>query len=191
MSSYELRSLLPRLDADAEPIRNATRRPPWSNFQEDDAKALVLAQWFKSSFMRWVDPITCPVCGGETRSVRAEPPRADETWGGASRVEVHQCIQSGCGGVRRFPRHNSVRVLSQTREGRCGEWISFEARSYGLPTHSHQASGRISSWRFSEHPGSRQDTCGTGEHQSVKVIRVAALGIPLPGLCLIILECPS
>lgn len=72
--------------------------------------------------MKWIDPIPCPRCGGTTRATGATAPTPSEASEGGGRVELHQCIDLGCGAVRRFVRYGKIGALLRTREGRCGEW---------------------------------------------------------------------
>lgn len=95
--------------------------PPFQPFGHDDALALALVKWFKGSFMRWIDPITCPDCKGPTTSIGGDDPSEKEKLDGAGRVELHGCVDPVCGGVRRFCRYNKTSTLFRTREGRCGE----------------------------------------------------------------------
>ncbi|KAK4684910.1 peptide-N4-(N-acetyl-beta-glucosaminyl)asparagine amidase, partial [Tremellales sp. Uapishka_1] len=115
----ELRSLLPDF---SKPIDFLLTSPPFTPFGQEDALVISMAKWFKSSFMRWCDPIKCPDCGGATASSGSAEPNRIELQDGAGRVEVHSCSMKGCGGIRRFARYNSIRTLLRTREGRCGEW---------------------------------------------------------------------
>lgn len=121
MLPYELKSYLPRLDTGAEAIRKLMAAPPWPGFTHEDAKVTALSKWFKQSFMKWVDPIKCPVCGGSTQSIGVEGSSSEERFGGSGRTELHKCVKPECGGVRRFPRYNRIPSLLRSREGRCGE----------------------------------------------------------------------
>lgn len=122
MTEYELRTHLPDLSAQEAEL---CKSPPFKPFGAEDAKVLALARWFKSSYMRWVDPIKCPQCGGATHGAGGVQPDDVERKGGAGRVEVHICME-GCGGLSRFPRYNNVQTLLSTREGRCGGFPHLE-----------------------------------------------------------------
>ena len=71
--------------------------------------------------MRWIDPINCPICRGKTEMTALVEPTAEERKD-ASRVELHKCVDGGCGGSRRFARYTKSSKLLYTREGRCGEF---------------------------------------------------------------------
>nr|XP_031862971.1 uncharacterized protein CI109_001446 [Kwoniella shandongensis]KAA5530043.1 hypothetical protein CI109_001446 [Kwoniella shandongensis] len=114
-----LQSLLPDL---SRQISSLLASPPFQPFGKEDATVLGLCQWFKSSFMRWIDPIPCPICGGSTHSEGSASPTTEEREDGAGRVELHKCNDTSCGAVRRFGRYGKVGTLIRTREGRCGEW---------------------------------------------------------------------
>lgn len=96
--------------------------PPFRPFDQVDAKVLALCRWFKNDYMRWVDPIRCPACGGPTFSAGTAPPDRTERCDGAARVELHVCKDKNCATERRFPRYGKVSTLLRTKEGRCGEW---------------------------------------------------------------------
>ena len=76
--------------------------------------------------MKWIDPIKCPKCAGPTESDGTDEPTTEERDKGGGRVEIHKCIKSDCGGVRRFVRYNKYQTLMHTREGRCGEWADAQ-----------------------------------------------------------------
>jgi peptide-N4-(N-acetyl-beta-glucosaminyl)asparagine amidase len=81
---------------------------------------MAMARWFKRDYMRWVDPVKCPMCGGSTTSTGSAEPNSQERMDGGGRVEIHQCEDEGCRAGRRFARYGSVKTLLRTREGRCG-----------------------------------------------------------------------
>jgi peptide-N4-(N-acetyl-beta-glucosaminyl)asparagine amidase len=112
-----MRSHLPMLDS---AMTRLMADPPFQPFGREDAKALALARWFKTSYMTWVDPIKCPACSGPTTAVGSVDPDRKERADGAGRTELHVC-KAQCGGSRRFARYNSISTLMRTREGRCGE----------------------------------------------------------------------
>ena len=97
----------------------AASPPPFKPSGPEDALALGLVKWFKSDFMKWVDPIKCAFCQSDTKCVRIEEPTTEERKDGAGRVEIHACVN--CDSVRRFPRYRNIATLLRTREGRCGE----------------------------------------------------------------------
>ncbi len=121
---------------------------PDASIGAEDALAISLLRWFKNEFMRWVDPIPCPMCGGSTQNVGSTEPTPEERKGGAGRVEMWACTEDRaeggkCPGLRRFarykwvrditggiqtrvltdtPAHSDIPTLLRTREGRCGEF---------------------------------------------------------------------
>lgn len=108
-----------------EPLRGRAERldsndmsglPPDAG--EVDRLVLVVARWFKHEYFRWVDPIKCPLCGGDTRG-SAVAPTDEERRDGAGRCELHTCVK--CGGSDRFPRYTEVKALMRSRRGRCGK----------------------------------------------------------------------
>ena len=103
-----------------EEIAALLHSPPFEPFSQEDAQALALAQWFKHTYMRWVDPVPCPKCGGKTNGIGGDSPNPKEIADGAGRVELHKCENADCGGVRRFARYAKIETLLRTREGRCG-----------------------------------------------------------------------
>ncbi len=114
----EVRSHLPLFETQ---IKSHMANPPFAPFGREDALVLTLVKWFKNDFMRWVDPIMCPACGGSTSLKGGDEPNAQERLDGAGRVELHECLDTSCKGMKRFSRYGSVRKLLETREGRCGE----------------------------------------------------------------------
>ena len=76
--------------------------------------------------MKWIDPIPCPRCGGETQQVGSDQPTGREAADGGGRVEVYRCEDAACGAVRRFVRYTTAMVLCNTREGRCGKSVPAE-----------------------------------------------------------------
>ena len=130
-NSYELRTRIPMEKIEYR-MRALMESPPFAPFGQEDARALLLARWFKEEYMAWVDPIKCPACGGETRFVRSEGGRqrrrntseandAISLFDAADPMkEYHRCVDQGCGVERVFLRHTSPVALMQTREGRCG-----------------------------------------------------------------------
>ena len=115
----------PGFDAAISPsIRPSSSRSSAPADLSVDTIALLqsLATWFKTDYMRWVDPISCPRCAGPTESVGTTKPSPAEVVLGGGRVEQHRCYSTSCGVIRRFVRYYKVSTLLQTREGRCGEW---------------------------------------------------------------------
>ena len=87
-------------------------RPEHENFafklDDDDILALNLVRWFKESFMRWIDPIICPECGGSTEfgtTLTGNEVGQEDREFGAGRVEMHRCKSDESHPVRRFPRY--------------------------------------------------------------------------------------
>jgi hypothetical protein len=113
-----LLALIPPLSSE---ISTLLADPPWTPFSEVDARVLAMARWFKSDFMRWVDPIMCPSCGGKTAAAGGVEPSRKQRQDGAGRVELHVCVDGGCGGEKAFARYGKIATLVKTREGRCGE----------------------------------------------------------------------
>lgn len=83
-----------------------------------------LAIWFRSSFFKWVNGLSCPTCGGGTSAVGGVQPNAAERVGLAGVTELHRCTAPGCGATARFPRYNNPDTLLTWRQGRCGEWAN-------------------------------------------------------------------
>ncbi|KZO96742.1 hypothetical protein CALVIDRAFT_527409 [Calocera viscosa TUFC12733] len=103
----------------------------------EDAIAEALVQWYKHSYMRWINSLPCPICSGPTNAVGGAAPTPEERAGQANQVELHRCQNQNCGGMRRFPRYNDPATLMKTREGRCGEWANLFTlflRAVGLRT---------------------------------------------------------
>ena len=93
-----------------------------------DGLAQALVEWAKRDFLRWVDPVRCSVCGGETEIVGGDSPNSDERdEGGAGRVELYRCRSSAScrGRIERFPRYTRLEKLLETRRGRCGEFAAL------------------------------------------------------------------
>ncbi|WVF67140.1 hypothetical protein IAT40_001885 [Kwoniella sp. CBS 6097] len=122
VTEYEIRSVLPD-----QPYATASllSNPPFKPFGPVDAEVLALARWFKESYMRWIDPIPCPTCGGPTIGAGSAEPMSHERLDGAGRIESHNCKDPKCGGHRRFARYGKIRALLRSREGRCGEWAQL------------------------------------------------------------------
>jgi peptide-N4-(N-acetyl-beta-glucosaminyl)asparagine amidase len=114
----DILALVPDFSAE---IQNLLDNPPFEPFGKEDARALVLARWYKASFMKWVDPILCDTCSSECVSMGQADPNEEERSIGAGRVELHQCTKQECKRVVRFPRINRPSTLLKTRTGRCGE----------------------------------------------------------------------
>jgi peptide-N4-(N-acetyl-beta-glucosaminyl)asparagine amidase len=104
----------------AEKVQNGDNSLP----SLEDALADATVNWFKKEFFRWADPIKCPTCSGETKMAGMAPPTPEELRGRAGRVELHECLDSRCGAVFRFPRYGDLSKLLQFRMGRCGEFAS-------------------------------------------------------------------
>ncbi|WOO85218.1 Peptide-N(4)-(N-acetyl-beta-glucosaminyl)asparagine amidase [Vanrija pseudolonga] len=119
----EVKAVLAHLPAAARELLANEKEHTFKPFGYEDALALAAARWFKHEYFRWVDPIKCAQCGGETRGTGAGQPTAEERAGGAGRVELHTCVN--CAAVRRFPRYNEVKALMGSREGRCGEFAQL------------------------------------------------------------------
>ncbi|WVR03834.1 hypothetical protein IAU60_000831 [Kwoniella sp. DSM 27419] len=122
VSLSEIRSRLPDLTTS---VKSIIKAPPFQPLEQVDAEVLAMARWFKSTYMRWVDPIPCPICGGSTRGVGGAQSTPVERADGAGRVELHACVDSGCPGQRRFARYGRIKALLRAREGRCGEWAQL------------------------------------------------------------------
>jgi len=51
----------------------------------------LMLRWFKNDFFKWVDKLSCELCGGGTDNIGMGQPAPDElSWGG-SRVELYKC----------------------------------------------------------------------------------------------------
>lgn len=145
MDMYERHELLDKamieipfqeLHEKAEQLTTSSPSNP-SPLAFEDALAEVLVQWYKHTYMRWVNSLPCTVCSGPTSVIGAAPPTAEERAGKANTVELHKCQDPGCAAVRRFPRYNDPAMLMKTHEGRCGEWANLFTlflRAVGLRT---------------------------------------------------------
>ena len=112
--------MLPSLESRTKALLAAR---PFTPFGREDAQAIALARWFKHDYMKWVDPIKCPFCGGPTNAIGSVEPTRLEKSKGAGRCELHRCTDGACRAERRFPRYGAVSALLRTREGRCGELV--------------------------------------------------------------------
>jgi peptide-N4-(N-acetyl-beta-glucosaminyl)asparagine amidase len=92
-------------------LSSTSHNPP---IDPEDALAIALVRWFKTSFMQWVDPVKCPKCHGTTEgsgTLLGNDITSMEKTGGAGRVEIYNCIEiqkdgtRGCKGTKRFPRY--------------------------------------------------------------------------------------
>uniref|UniRef100_U5EUG5 Peptide-N(4)-(N-acetyl-beta-glucosaminyl)asparagine amidase n=1 Tax=Corethrella appendiculata TaxID=1370023 RepID=U5EUG5_9DIPT len=84
-----------------------------------------LTAWFKSSFFRWINALTCTVCGNEKTQL------VNTTVENGTRVENYSCCQR----IFKFYRYNDIEKLLQTRSGRCGEFancFTFFCRCLGF-----------------------------------------------------------
>ncbi|WVQ94740.1 hypothetical protein IAU59_001820 [Kwoniella sp. CBS 9459] len=122
VTEHEIRSVLPDL---TYATASLLAEPPFKPFGPVDAEVLALARWFKESYMRWIDPIPCPTCGGPTFGAGSAQPMSHERLDGAGRVELHKCKDPACGGQRRFARYGKIKALLRSGEGRCGEWAQL------------------------------------------------------------------
>ncbi|EJT47304.1 hypothetical protein A1Q1_03933 [Trichosporon asahii var. asahii CBS 2479] len=116
----ELKQLTSHISAKADELE---KNPPFQPFGREEAIAQAAASWFKHEFFRWVDPIKCPACGGETQCTGSDSPNITERQGGATRCEIWTC--NSCQTPRRFPRLNAIDALIKSREGRCGEFAQL------------------------------------------------------------------
>lgn len=89
---------------------------------------LEVMTWFKNEFFKWVDTPECVQCNGNTTFVglSTNPTNFVNT----NRVEVYKC--QNCPGQTLFPRLNDVKLLLDSRKGRCGEW----AQTFTLICHA-------------------------------------------------------
>ncbi|XP_022103078.1 peptide-N(4)-(N-acetyl-beta-glucosaminyl)asparagine amidase-like [Acanthaster planci] len=93
-----------------------------SPLDQRDYLLLELLKWFKTSFFKWMDSLSCETCQVRMRSVGLVEPNADDRRWGAGRVEGYTCPR--CNRPGRFPRYNHPGKLLETRKGRCGEWAN-------------------------------------------------------------------
>lgn len=135
----EIRALLPWDDLRDE-------RGPYADVPKDDMRfphnanarfVQRLARFFPRDFMTWVNQPPCSVCGNHTTEYQQTrgPETAEESTGGAQRVEVYRCHD--CNATTTFPRYNAPRRLLETRRGRCGEYANLFGcicRAVGLET---------------------------------------------------------
>ncbi|KAG8940232.1 Peptide-N(4)-(N-acetyl-beta- glucosaminyl)asparagine amidase [Tulasnella sp. 424] len=84
----------------------------------EDGLANALVKWFKDNYFKWIDPVKCPRCGGKTVLREMGAPTAEETQGGAGRVEVHACAE----GVWNLEDHVWDEYFSPT----LGRWIHLD-----------------------------------------------------------------
>lgn len=92
-----------------------------------DALVQALVEWARNDFLKWVDPVKCQYCGGQTEGIAGGIPTEEERRYGAGRVELYRCTnpQSDCQNrITRFPRYSDLGKLLQTRTGRCGEFAA-------------------------------------------------------------------
>jgi peptide-N4-(N-acetyl-beta-glucosaminyl)asparagine amidase len=89
-----------------------------------DCLAQVLVEWAKRDFLKWVDPVKCAQCGGDTVAMGSGTSSIEEKErGGAGRVELYKCKKDGS--ITRFPRYTKLEKLLQTKTGRCGEFAAL------------------------------------------------------------------
>ena len=113
-----------RAEAIQRKSQGSSSPPAATAFQ--DALAQALVEWAKQDFLRWVDPVRCSVCKGETQaSGSAEPTYTEENEGGAGRIELYRCLSTDCARTTRFPRYTKLEKLLKTRTGRCGEFAAI------------------------------------------------------------------
>lgn len=101
-------SHIPLQDLHAAADARQAGEDPLPSFEDALAEALV--KWFKPSFFKWADPITCADCSKPMASRGHAAPTPDERAGGAGVVELYAC-ENGDGSTFRFPRYKSVRTF--------------------------------------------------------------------------------
>lgn len=77
-----------------------------------------LMKWFKMEFFKWVDSPPCSSCCSSTQFHSYSTNQNELKY--TNRVEVYVC--RNCNKRELFPRYNDVRLLLDSRRGRCGEW---------------------------------------------------------------------
>ncbi|KAK3717515.1 hypothetical protein QZH41_013778, partial [Actinostola sp. cb2023] len=87
-----------------------------------DCLILVLLDWFKKEFFKWIDSPECGPCKTQSKFDGIVPPTSEEERWGAGNVESYRCPK--CHHLDRFPRYNHPAKLLETRKGRCGEWAN-------------------------------------------------------------------
>lgn len=95
----------------------------YNNLHNQDIMVLVLLDYFKNNFFKWVTKPECPRCETDenvrgTGAIRAPANNPD----GVTVIETYAC--SHCFSKIEFPRINLCTKLLETRRGRCGEWVN-------------------------------------------------------------------
>ena len=86
-----------------------------NNYREDESIRVIL-QWFKSEFMKWMPKnLRCNVCDIQMKLQVL----VGYSWKIRS-TEVYECIR--CGSKLVFPRFGEIKMIADSRIGRCSEW---------------------------------------------------------------------
>ena len=131
IDEYEVLSLqekaLDNIPFDILHDRADTLQKSHNDLDFQDCLAQVLVEWAKNDFLKWIDPVRCSECSGETEGVGSDSPRQEESaLGGAGRVELYRCKNLACNApIVRFPRYTKLDKLLDTRTGRCGEFAAI------------------------------------------------------------------
>ena len=87
-----------------------------SNNYQEDQQFIVILQWFKNDFMKWMPKnLQCNICNLQMKLQLL----SDDSWK-VRATEIYECIKCGSNFV--FPRYGEIKKIAETRIGRCSEW---------------------------------------------------------------------